>query len=88
MARGIRRALACDLAVAITGVAGPDGGTADKPVGTVHVAVADGEEIFPKRLTLRGDRSLVRHVSVRWAHKLLWDRLVARGAATISACDD
>lgn len=85
MALGARRQLQSDLAAGITGIAGPGGGSPDKPVGTVHIAIADGEETFHKALLLRGTRGIVQAASAVWALKLLWDRLVARGLATVSA---
>lgn len=84
MATGGSRVLRSDLCVAITGIAGPGGGSPEKPVGTVHVAVADGAEIVHKALPLRGDRGTVQRAATRWALKLLWDRLVARGVASLS----
>jgi nicotinamide-nucleotide amidase len=84
MATGGSRVLGSDLCVAITGIAGPGGGSPEKPVGTVHVAVADGPEIVHKVLSLRGDRGTVQRSATRWALKLLWDRLVARGVASIA----
>ena len=83
MALGARRQLESDLAAGITGIAGPGGGTPDKPVGTVHIAIADGEETFHKALSLRGTRGIVQQASALWALKLLWDRLVARGLASV-----
>ncbi len=54
-----------DLAVAITGVAGPDGGTAAKPVGLVHIAAArDGRETLHLARVFSGDRDDVRLASV------------------------
>lgn len=88
MARGARDRLGSDLAVGITGLAGPGGGTAEKPVGTVHIAIVDGFETLHKVLRLRGNRNTIQRSAALWALKLLWDRLVARGAASITDRDN
>jgi nicotinamide-nucleotide amidase len=87
MALGAREQLGSDLAAGITGIAGPGGGSPEKPVGTVHIAIADGTETFHKALRLRGSRAIVQSASALWALKLLWDRLVARGLASVAAGD-
>lgn len=60
MAEGARARLAADVAVSVTGVAGPDGGTEEKPVGLVYVHVSgpDGDEA--RRIDLPGDREMIR----------------------------
>jgi nicotinamide-nucleotide amidase len=67
MAEGARRVLGTDLAVAVTGVAGPSGGTAEKPVGLVWFALAapDGTEATSRRFP--GDRVMVRGFSANTA---------------------
>ena len=60
MAEGIRRAAGTDYAVAVTGIAGPDGGTDDKPVGTVFIALASQKDTLVERYQFAGDRERVR----------------------------
>jgi nicotinamide-nucleotide amidase len=71
MASGVRARFAADLGVGITGVAGPDGGTPEKPVGLVHVALDARGVVTHKRLLLPGDRALVREIAVKSALDLV-----------------
>jgi nicotinamide-nucleotide amidase len=75
MARGARRVFGSDLAIAVTGIAGPEGGTADKPVGTVWFGVSApaGERSFIRNLA--GDRSHIRRWSTAIALEALWRNL-------------
>lgn len=56
MAQGVKQLLKTDYAIATSGIAGPDGGTADKPIGTVWIALATPETVFTEKLMLGGDR--------------------------------
>ncbi|MCB9554123.1 MAG: CinA family nicotinamide mononucleotide deamidase-related protein [Myxococcales bacterium] len=81
MVAGARRALGCDVAVAITGVAGPGGGTTDKPVGTVHFAWAGpGLDGLARKVLFRGDRERIRHLAA--AHAI---DVIRRAALTLAA---
>lgn len=82
MADGARRVSRCEVALAITGIAGPSGGTADKPVGTVFVACASpaGTEIRPLRLV--GDRERIRRGAAFAAMDLARRTLATAGGTT------
>jgi nicotinamide-nucleotide amidase len=69
MAEGALRVSGADVAVAVTGIAGPDGGTAEKPVGTVWFAVARREtgSVETRKQRFIGDRDRIRRDSVRYA---------------------
>lgn len=71
MAMGVREALRSDWALATTGIAGPDGGTPDKPVGTVWIAVAGPHGVLSKLGSFPGSRELVIERASRSALNLL-----------------
>lgn len=76
MARGALGASSADLAIAVTGIAGPDGGSAEKPVGLVHIAIATaGGNIFHDARITPGTRSEIREKAVLRAFELIADIL-------------
>ena len=75
MAEGVRKLMRTDIGVSVTGIAGPDGGTAEKPVGLVFLAVADDKGTEVKKLTLGGNRMRIRRVATLQAFNLLRKRL-------------
>lgn len=60
MAEGIRKTAGVDLGLSVTGIAGPDGGTPQKPVGLVYIALSDGRETLPERFEFHGDRETIQ----------------------------
>jgi PncC family amidohydrolase len=82
MAEGARRRLGVDLAVAVTGVAGPDGGTDAKPVGLTYVAIADRDGDAVQRYLWSGDRSGNKRASAAAALALVLDRLTGGNPGT------
>lgn len=71
MAEGALAVAGTHLAVAVTGIAGPDGGTAEKPVGLVHLAVASEDATTHLRRIFPGSREDIRRASVAQALKML-----------------
>jgi len=65
MASGIRREADSDIGIGVTGIAGPDGGTPDKPVGTVFAAVNSANKSVVKRFLIDGGRITVRKEAAR-----------------------
>ena len=78
MARGVADLLKTDVGVAITGIAGPEGGTPEKPVGTVWFAVAAQGRVSTAHRVFSGDREAVRERASQAALLLLYRMLVDR----------
>jgi len=73
MAKGALRHSHADFAIAVTGVAGPGGGSAEKPVGTVWIAVASTEQLVARLYQFDGGREAVRNATLIAALELLLD---------------
>jgi len=73
MVRGVIAATGADCGISVTGVAGPDGGTEEKPVGTVWVGVAVPSGTTSRLFTFSGDRAAVREQTVKTALELFLD---------------
>jgi nicotinamide-nucleotide amidase len=76
MAAGAREKFGSDFALAVTGIAGPDGGTPEKPVGTVFVALAAADGVTVEKRLNPWDRLTFKDVVVTQALELLRRRLV------------
>jgi nicotinamide-nucleotide amidase len=80
MAAGAREKFGVDFALAVTGIAGPDGGTPEKPVGTVFIALAAADGVTVERLMNPWDRATFKDVTATQALERLRRRLeLARG---------
>jgi PncC family amidohydrolase len=71
MASGARQRAKTDFALSITGIAGPEGGTESKPVGTVWIGLAAPEKTTARHFLFPGDRSTIRDRSAKMAMSML-----------------
>jgi len=75
MASGCRDLFKCDIAVSITGIAGPGGGTLEKPVGLTYIGLATSRGIVSRRFKWKGSRTQNKESSVRAALELILSML-------------
>ena len=75
MAIGARNAAKSDIAVSVTGIAGPGGGTAEKPVGLVYIAIADKDGAEYRKLNLDGSRDEIREKTCEKVFGLIKEKL-------------
>ena len=74
MARGARNALQSDVAISVTGLAGPGGDIFGNPVGTVYIGYADEKEAFSRRFSLCGNREDSRNQAIESALQLILEK--------------
>ncbi len=71
MAEGVRKLLKADIAVSLTGIAGPDGGSEEKPVGLVWFGLATKEGVRTEKAIFQGDRAYIRSSAITHALGML-----------------
>lgn len=75
MADGVRKKSNADIGIAVTGIAGPGGGTKDKPVGLVYIGIATKDNVEAHKFIFLGGRDAVRKSTVENAIRLALDKL-------------
>ncbi|MCX5799035.1 MAG: CinA family protein [Proteobacteria bacterium] len=78
MAQGVRELTDVDVALSVTGIAGPGGGTPEKPVGTVYIGLAGKEGVFVRKFLFSGDRIEIKQQTSEEALKMVLDALEGR----------
>ena len=85
MATGARARFGSDLAVGVTGIAGPDGGTLDKPVGMVYLGIASADELVVRHKHVQAERAVRDRAAIREGaafEALAWLEALARQEPT------
>ena len=78
MASGLLQRLGCDIAVSATGIAGPDGGTPDKPVGTVYLGLATRDQVSDRHVRFTGSRRQIQEKTAQTAVDMVRRALLVR----------
>jgi PncC family amidohydrolase len=78
MAEGVKETTEADVALSVTGVAGPGGGTPEKPIGTVYVGLASKDGTFVRKFLFSGDRLSIKEQTSEEALKMVLDYLEGR----------
>jgi len=78
MARGVRTSSKTTVGLAVTGIAGPAGGTPEKPVGTVFIALAHARSVSTEQLKFYGDREQIKFMTSQYALDILRKQLIAQ----------
>ncbi len=75
MAQNIRKILKTDYGIGITGIAGPGGATANKPVGLVFIALCDSRKTIVEQFLFKGNRLQIKTQAVQAALRICWQKL-------------
>lgn len=75
MAEGAKRIFRSEIALSVTGIAGPDGGSAEKPVGTVWFGISSNDATYTLKKQFSGERALIRNSAVKTALEALLERV-------------
>lgn len=78
MAEGVIEATGVDVALSVTGIAGPGGGSPEKPVGTVYIGLASKDQVFVRKFLFSGDRISIKTQTSEEALKMVIDYLEGR----------
>ena len=76
MAESVKRLYNTNIGISSTGIAGPGGGTASKPVGLVYIAISDNEKTVTKELRLTGDRKRIRNMASLYSFDMIRRKLL------------
>jgi len=75
MAKGVKQLTGSDISIAVTGIAGPAGGTLSKPVGLVYIAIIFMDKIVTKKFNFKGSRLSIKDQAAKKSLKMLLDAL-------------
>ncbi len=78
MAQGVRKKIGTDIGIAVTGIAGPGGGTKEKPIGLVYIGFADSDSAYANKFLFGNDRVINKRRSAGTALGILWKNLKER----------